>query len=393
MSGWEGILNEYGPMFKDAASKLGDGLIDFSKSPEAMDLAAGLLSQATPSMTEPRSFAGGLSAGIQNMSKNQILRAKAKQKLTPKLTGLPQEYASLEQAKSIYGADNPIIKKMERALELREQAQESLIGTREEINKRRDFSLLPVDNKVQVLSEYAGLGINEKDAVTLFNAGRTPQIVAQERKNLIPNEDIGDRLPQMRKEAGAPQAPANTSINKKYPATSATRTAIQSAEGGLAEEEYAAPIFREAMGPYARKFAGYSPRQMVDALSSDPQKIDKVAKFYAARALQQEMASFRARMSDGSSAGEALQHIQADALNKIKILESQVSPEAYIKAHEYMSKWITGMTKARIAAMKNESLPSELDAPKKTYKQSDLEYTAKKRDMTVDQVLAELEGR
>ncbi len=277
--------------------------------------------------------------------------ASAKHSNNPlsRLTGLPAEAAALSQVLSDPNIPQEIKQGLQRDFENRRNVQESLYSSRTKNTQVKDFQLLPADSKINVLSEYAGIGIGEKDAIGLFNQGITPQALLEQQsgsQNINP-QDFVSSLQGLQSNGGE--------INKQYPATSATRTSVQQTEGALAEEEYISPIITDAMKPYARKFLGKSPKQMYDALSSDPNKIDKVAKFYAARALQPEIAGIRTRMAGGSSAHEALRDIQKDALNKIDILDSEVSPEAYAKAQEYISDWIGGMTRARVNAMKGQS--------------------------------------
>lgn len=366
-----------------------NGLLNFVQSPQALALATGLLEGGQPSFDYSPSLGAGLARGFNHMQAankferkqgleeeklrqmSELDRAKleiAKARLAldrdkannpgmDRLTGLPQEYASLMAIKERFGEDSYAYQEARRALEMRLKTAESMVNTRNEVNSRRDWTTLPVDYKVNVLAQYASLGINEKDAIALYNAGRSPQDIAMERQNVIPEEDIGDTPPAQVGEGFPPPPKEMPIVGKEYAATGATRTSIQRAEGGLAEEEYIAPIIKDAMAPYARKFAGYSPRQMLDALSSDPDKIDKIAKFYAARAIQPEIAGNRARMTDTSTAEGAMHDIQSSALNKVKILESEVSPEAYAKASDYISEWISGMTRSRVDAMKGIKRP------------------------------------
>ncbi len=377
-------------------------LMEFLQSPQALGLASGLLANPTPYLS------GGLALGFGNMGKAKqfemehgLEKDKLKQQdalerarlaisqghldldreklYNPRaqaLTGLAAEAASLNRVLLDPTIDPEIKKGLIKDFENRRKVQESLYGTRQKNMEVKDFQLLPADSKINVLSQYAGVGINEKDAVSLFNKGISPDMYL-EYQQAAPGADP-DSLPDMTPQidsAGSIKAnepvmpkirPVSGQVDKIYPATSATRTSIQTAEGALSEEEWIAPIITDAMAPYSRKFAGYSPKQMVDALSGDSQKIDKVAKFYAARALQPEIAGIRSRMTAGSSAHEALKEIQSAALNKIKVLESEVSEEAYSKAQNYISEWIGGMTRARVNAMKgvktNQSSPAPSSA-------------------------------
>ena len=211
----------------------------------------------------------------------------------------------------------------------------SLFETRQNKIQNQDFVNLPADSKINVLSGFAGLDVGEKQAINLYNQGFTPATYAVDVLGYSPE--------------------AASKINKQFPATSGTRKDVQTAEGALAEEEYLAPLVNAAIEPYSQTLFGRSPKQISEGFSKKPEDMERQAKFLAGRALQPEIAGIRSRMTGGSSAHEALRDIQRAALNDIKVFQSQVSPETYKKAQEYISEWISGATKSRINAVKGQN--------------------------------------
>lgn len=113
MSGWEGLLQQYLPQIQAGAKNVGNGLLDFAKTPEAWGLAQGLLSEATPSMTTPRSFAGGLARGIEGMSeatKKKAERDLIKAQILKMDQDAAQKKAQQEFLKDYLGGGTPSAK-------------------------------------------------------------------------------------------------------------------------------------------------------------------------------------------------------------------------------------------------------------------------------------------
>lgn len=266
----------------------------------------------------------------------------------------------------------------------------SLVDTRQQNIQFKNFGALPADQKEKSVGQYAALGIGARDAVELYNNGVTPELLTaflQQNPQASMHEAVaavvgqiqgghGYGTPQPMPPAGVanaganpsqmpqqqnttpPLLPADTRNVPIQPAMTATdRSAYNTIQGGLAEESYIAPIIADAMKDYSTKYAGYSPSQFFDTFSDDPAIVDKMAKFYAARALQPEIAGNRARLANSSTAQGAMEDIKHDSLNAIDIMDWRVSPEAYAKAQEYISQWIQGMASARAKGMSGQMSP------------------------------------
>lgn len=258
------------------------------------------------------------------------------------LTGLPQEYASYEALKSRYGENHPAVVAAKEELDTRRANAKTLGASREKMTALRNWNSLTPDQKENIMAQGRSLGFSDDQLLQAYEQGLT-------------NYDLA--LSQGLTEEQAKD------LDKNFAPTGATRTAIQTTEGALAEEEWIAPHITDAMKPYSRKIFGSSPAFLKDAFSTNPQTQEKVAKALAARAIQPEMAGFRSRAAGGSNAHRALEEITHSSLNEMRIFEAQVSPEVYERAQTILSEWIQGMGKARIDAMKgkNPSAKKALD--------------------------------
>ena len=212
-------------------------------------------------------------------------------------------------------------------------SKKSNVESKDILNRFRAFNSLPAAAKENLLAGYRALGLDELEAQEKIAERKTPGQVALE-------------MGYTKEEA--------EQLDKQFAPTSSTIADIQKARGAAAEEDVLSKKTNEALAPYAQRFFGYSPKQIKDAFSNEPGKVDKMAKFYAARALQPEIAGIRARMAGASNAHEALKEIQQDALNKFKVFEGELSPEAYKKAQEYIGEWLQEATQERTRVMSGQ---------------------------------------
>lgn len=300
--------------------------------------SGGLLSQGSPTKKE----GGLLTEGRPEAQRKAILarglilagdKAGAIKTLFGKdaehaLTGLPREYQSLNELEKI---DPEAARMAKEELDLRRANQKIMGQSREQLTKLRKWNSLTADQKENVLAEGRSLGVSDQELLDRYSNGETNYDIARE---LGMNEDEAKHL------------------DKTFAPTSATRTAVQSTEGALAEEKWIAPKITDAMKPYARKIFGTSPAFVKDAFSTDPKVQKQVAKALAARALQPEIAGFRSRAAGGSNAHGALQELTDKSLNELHVWEAQVSPEVYEMAQNILSEWIHGMGDARVQTMK-----------------------------------------
>ncbi len=339
------------------------------------------------------------------------LRAQAEhQKSGGSLQGIARDWHDLQRLGQMYGTDSEVYKGALKDFQNKQAVQESLVGTRIQNQEYKNYAALGKDEQAEVTGKYRALGIEPGDGIELWNAKVKPELIyAYKQQNpdatnhqaveaivkMLQAQKGGQQQPggaQQQQQPGFPQAqqpiappeflqqpqeqgqeqapmqapqemlqpqqeqqpliPVDTRSIPIAPAmTASNRTDANNVRGALAEEQYIHKTITDAMAPYSKKYNGYSPKQFWDAGKKDDASVDKMAKFYAARALQPEIAGIRSRMAGGSNAAQALHDIQTDALNRIKIMDWRVSPEAYEKAQDYISKWMVGMTQARLDAM------------------------------------------
>lgn len=149
---------------------MGQGLLNFLGSPQSMAMAQGLLAGSAPSMTQPVTFGGALGQGLGAMQKRGDIERQAKllqekfeeQKLMDRaklemqkammdakikaqaegrqqnLTGLPQEYASLERLGEIYGYNSDVYQNAKKALDVRLSGLQNLQDYRSHLNDTMD---------------------------------------------------------------------------------------------------------------------------------------------------------------------------------------------------------------------------------------------------------------
>lgn len=287
------------------------------------------------------------------------MQAAARNSNDPKarMTGLAAEAQSLAVLMADPSIPDYIKQGALKDFENRRNVQESLYGTRMQNQEYKNLVALPSDQKEKIYAQYATLGIDSRRATDLWNQGITPEAIVSQQMQ-------GDNQQNMQMQNQGYQGneqPYNASnINAnpfqvaQQPAlTGADRSAINVTKGALAEEAYIAPIIADAMEGYSTKINGYSPQQFWDTFKDSPDAVDKMAKFYAARALQPEVAGNRARLANSSTAHQAIDDIKRDSLNAIKIMDWKVKPAAYAKAQKYISEWIQGMGNARIEGMQH----------------------------------------
>lgn len=95
----------------------------------------------------------------------------------------------------------------------------------------------------------------------------------------------------------------------------------------------------EIQGKYSRKFIGYSPKQIVDALKNE--NPDEQGMILAARNLAPEVSAIRAKIATNGTIGiEALKELTNKSLGNLKIFEPLVSPEARVAMNKYTDKLI-----------------------------------------------------
>jgi len=234
-----------------------------------------------------------------------------------------------------------------------------------ELNRKRaegyTFNSMPMPNRQYLLAQAAGMGIEPNEAAARFNKGETVDQMAVSQ-GLDPNNKP----------------------DPIYPLTTAGQTQLKSRQASLAELNKMGKIISDWAGPYARRISGYSPAQVKDALLGKNK--DQQAKFLAARMLAPEQQAIRIKAMGGNVGIEAIREMTDLSLMHGKIFESLVSPEIFKKANDYVEEAIfDSVNAANKAATKSIGSKMETSSNNK-YSQSDIEHTAKKYGLTVDEV-------
>ena len=235
--------------------------------------------------------------------------------------------------------NHPAAADARRLFDLTNEATRSNIENRTDIMKYRPWQSLNSDQKENQLSVGRSLvpNMSDLDLVDYYSSGGTNEKLAQ-----ITGQDIGN-------------------AGKEYAATGGTREKIQAAQGAQAEAQSLESFITKGMKPYSRTFAGYSPKQIIKSLGTDPENNETTSDFLAARALSLENAGARIRQAGLSDAKEILQQMQEKSLNNVKAFKSLVSPEVYELTQNKITRELGKATDARINALKglNRKGPTE----------------------------------
>lgn len=100
----------------------------------------------------------------------------------------------------------------------------------------------------------------------------------------------------------------------------------------------------DAMAPYARRFYGFSLKQIGESLKGE--NADEQAKYLAALAMQDELANMRVAMAGGASTQGAIENMVRKSLGKATTLNEFVSPEVYKKTQKQLNEWLNKMSDA-----------------------------------------------
>jgi len=240
-----------------------------------------------------------------------------------------------------------------------------------EKERRIRFNALGADGKAEILAHASPLNL---DPLSL------------QHKLIVE----GKSLPEIYKEQGKEMSDA---IKSHLP-TSANRTQQKSQDAGAAELDSLEEFASAGMAPYSRKFFGYSPSQIGEALSG--QNEDEQAMYLAGRALQPEIAAARSRIAGGSNAQQALEHAQESALGSSKIFEALVSPSVFLKTQELIRRELKKALAARRSVIYNETqTDKKIDAINKAEQPSDedINFMANKYNMTAEEVKQMMRGQ
>lgn len=156
-----------------------------------------------------------------------------------------------------------------------------------------NYSKLPMPQKTEMIAQASGMGIMPDEANRRFSQGETVEDIAKGLN--IPL----DKLPP-----------------PIYGATPQTISRVQQRKQIVAELDSIRPFISESLEPYATRFDGYSPKQISDALSGE--NVDKQARYYAARALEPELARLMASIGTGNVGIELVREIENASFGHLK---------------------------------------------------------------------------
>ncbi len=204
------------------------------------------------------------------------------------------------------------------------------------------FNSLPLDERKYLIAQATSMGYDPIDAEEKYFQGYTIEDLAKDKG--IDTKNIP-----------SPQ----------YRPTGTTVTRLQQREQLLSEINVLDEKVSNAITPYSRRFNGYSPKQIIEAISN--KNVDKQAEYLAARALYPELVSMRVRLMQGTVGIEALREITESSMGNISAYASLTSPEVYAKTNENIIKWLSDAANAAnkkanpsASDIKNEALKKAL---------------------------------
>jgi hypothetical protein len=189
------------------------------------------------------------------------------------------------------------------------------------------WNSLPASSKENLTALANGLNIRPDVFVKGMTEGKTFEDIAEEHG--IDRSKASEVIP-------------------KYLATTSNVTQQNQRQQNLSELSAIENLTTDWMAPYSRKFAGMSPKQIVDSFGG--KNDDALAKYYAALALQPEIAALRIKAMGGNMSHAGLEDIIKANFGKSKISEAQVGPKVYKLMNHYLAEAL----KAGSSAATNE---------------------------------------
>lgn len=185
-----------------------------------------------------------------------------------------------------------------------------------------NYATMPVQERSAVLAQAAGAGYTYDEANRLFMQGKSLRDLLEDKGFTIDSSPL-----------------------PIWPTTPTAQTQIQTRRMAIAELNSVSKEINNALAPYSRRIFGYSPSQVIDAISG--KNDDEQARVLAAKALQPELSSIRFRASAGSRMGiEAIRELTTAMMGNIKTYQGLVSSKVYSKAQNYIDNWINQMVES-----------------------------------------------
>lgn len=217
--------------------------------------------------------------------------------------------------KGKYGENSPEYQMAKQSYEADLSHTKATVDRQQQLVNSGMFRALNADDKRRVIAYAVGMGYTPDEAAKELSNGNTLQDLS-ERKGV----NLSDVTPN-------------------YALTTASITNLANRKAFTNEITYLESKIAEPMSKVSRKFAGYSPVQLWGAISGKMTP-DEQGKILAARALQPDIAALRTRAQQGQVGIEAIREFQDKALGNLKVMESTISPEAYLAMDKYLNQWI-----------------------------------------------------
>ena len=249
---------------------------------------------------------------------NNILGAKAQHAPENERYGTMENKAKGENAQQMQAAKlAEMLARSEYYKQGGTRGNESATSPKE---RRRLYNGLGSDGKAELNRLGSIIGWTPQQTQDNFIAGNTPEMEA-ENLNIDLSRHTGKTL-----------------------ATSKNRTDLNTRKVRAADLHSLQNAVSKDLSLYGATFKGYSPAQIIDALSGENPA--EMIRFLGANALQPEIAAARQAISMGSTAHEAIRDAKEAALANFKIPGFTITPEVREGVQRYINEKLTDALKA-----------------------------------------------
>lgn len=240
---------------------------------------------------------------------------------------------------------NPLIKNISDALTIGSEAKHSASAYNNARTNLLEWKAMPMDTRTGLIAQARGMGIDPIDAQKRFEKGETIDQMAV-KEGFDPN-NLPDAILDL---------------------TPTDRTKSNQRKVALAEIKSLDQNVSKAIAPYAARMGGFSPLEVVQGLKGT-NKHERAA-FYAARALQPELASIRQRMAGGNVTRRGIEEMIKSSLGNIKVYEGDMGSDVYIEMQDLMDKWLTRATETANKQLTSHLSSEQANKLKPSYKPS-----------------------
>lgn len=298
------------------------------------------------------------------------------------LSGAAREGAGLQKVGEEYGFNSKAYKNAERLFNANVGNMEQLSSHRQYLENAGAFKAMPAAEKSRAISTLVGMGMDPVEATNyvMGGSGNTLQAEAQRRHVDLSN------------------------VNPNYPLQGEQVKQIGNRTANVAELE-SLEDQTARLNPYGAKVFGYYPEQIKDAFISkfpgiSNDKLDeKLAGFYAERALSPEIAALRLKITNGTAGIESIHEMQNAVMSRSSVYESLMTAHQRELMNKKVNQMIRNATKVYTGSLYNRTaLPaSNTGIPMQSTKNAQvvapdadsahLDYTMKKYGITDPNVI------